>query len=169
MGSDGLDNIKGGSGADSISGLDGVDYLYGSGGADTLDGGAGDDVLSGGAGSDLLTGGLGADTFLIDGKVTADMAGLDRITDFTHGVDRLGFSSRMSLAGSQLWGGVENSYADALAVANQKISSGEANVVAVQLGSDVVVFAGADMHHRVDAAVVLVGKSLSDVDAWDVF
>jgi hypothetical protein len=101
--------------------------------------------------------------------VSSSIADLDRITDFTHGVDRIGFSSRLSLAGTQMWTGVETSYANALADANQKISSGEAHIVAVQLGSDVVVFAGADMHHSVDSAVVLVGKSLSDVDAWDVF
>src|SRR5690242_9871806 len=135
VGTDGLDNLKGGAGGDLISGGDGVDYLYGSGGADSLDGGAGDDVLTGGAGADLMTGGAGADTFIIQDRLST-LADLDRITDFTHGVDRLGFSSRTSLAGSVMWKGVESSYASALADATQKISSGQANVVAVQVGSD---------------------------------
>jgi Ca2+-binding RTX toxin-like protein len=169
IGTAGADDLKGTAGADSLSGGDGNDLLRGEGGGDTLDGGAGSDTLLGGRGSDVLTGGSGSDTFLISGRVTAVQADLDRITDFTHGEDRLGFGSHVSLAGHSFWSGVEANYADALAVATDQITSGAADVVAVQVGSDVIVFADSDLHDHVSNAVVLVGQTLAGVDQWDVF
>jgi Ca2+-binding RTX toxin-like protein len=148
--------------------MDGNDSLSGGRGADTLDGGAGDDYLRGGPGADLLTGGAGNDTFLIDGPAPTNFADLDRITDFTHDQDRLAFSDKISIAGSNLVSATESTYADALAFATHQITSGAAQIVTVQLGSDVVVFAGANMDHTVDAAVLLVGKTLADIDQWDV-
>jgi serralysin len=64
------------------------DLLVGGAGADRLSGAAGDDILMDGAGVDTLTGGAGADTFVI----SAD-GGLDTITDFTIGIDRIELSS----------------------------------------------------------------------------
>jgi Ca2+-binding RTX toxin-like protein len=58
--------------------------LVGGAGADTLRGGAGDDTLFGGAGRDVLTGGAGRDTFVL-----AAGGGVDTITDFTSGTDRI--------------------------------------------------------------------------------
>ncbi len=55
-------------------------------------------------------------------------------------------------------------YAAALSAANAKIAAGASDYVAVKVGADVIVFA--DSHHNngtADAAVVLVGKSLSDI------
>ena len=163
------DGLTGTSGGDSLSGGDGNDLLRGKGGADTLDGGAGNDTLCGGRGADLLTGGSGNDTFLISGKVTATQDGLDRITDFTHGEDRLGFGGQMSLAGHSFWSGSAATYGDAVAAASQQITSGAADMVAVQVGSDVIVFADSSLHNHLDSAVVLVGKTLADINQWDVF
>jgi Ca2+-binding RTX toxin-like protein len=163
------DELKGGAGSDLISGLDGRDFIYGGGGNDTLDGGSGDDWLYGGAGADQLTGGAGADTFVIDGRLGATLDDVDHVVDFTHGEDRLGFSDRISLAGRLMSTGTATTYDEALTSARGLIGSGSANVVAIQLGADVVVFAGADLHTRVDAAVVLVGKTLSGIDNWDIY
>ncbi|HEX4709448.1 calcium-binding protein [Phenylobacterium sp.] len=168
-GTSGDDDLRGTSGCDSLSGGDGNDLLCGVGGADTLDGGAGNDTLSGGRGADLLTGGAGSDTFLISGKVTATQDGLDRITDFTHGEDRLGFGGQTSLSGHSFWSGSAATYGDAVAAAAQQITSGAADVVAVQVGSDVIVFADTSLHNHMDSAVVLVGKTLADINQWDVF
>src|SRR5437879_6516650 len=129
-GTTGDDDIRGTSGCDSLSGGDGNDLLRAEGGADTLDGGAGNDTLSGGRGADLLTGGSGSDTFLISGRVTDTQDGLDRITDFTHGEDRLGFGGQMSLAGHSFWSGSAATYGDAVAAATQQITSGAADLVA---------------------------------------
>ena len=168
-GTAGDDYLKGASGGDSLSGGDGNDMLCGGGGADTLDGGAGNDTLVGGRGADVLTGGSGSDTFLISGKVTATQDGLDRITDFTHGEDRLGFGGQMSLAGHSFWSGSAATYGDAVAAATQQITSGAADLVAVQVGTDVIVFADSSLHNHVDAAVVLVGQTLAGISQWDVF
>jgi Ca2+-binding RTX toxin-like protein len=168
-GTTGDDDLKGTSGCDSLSGGDGNDLLTAQGGADTLDGGAGNDTLSGGRGADLLTGGSGSDTFLIQGRVTDTQDGLDRISDFTHGEDRLGFGGQTSLAGHSFWSGSAATYGDAVAAAAQQITSGAADVVAVQVGADVIVFADTSLHNHLDAGVVLVGKTLADISQWDVF
>ncbi|MEM7471041.1 MAG: hypothetical protein AAF340_06785 [Pseudomonadota bacterium] len=68
-----------------LLGTDAADALTGGVENDILDGGAGDDVLDGGiGGSDMLTGGEGRDSF-----VFAKDGGIDTVTDFTTGEDKL--------------------------------------------------------------------------------
>lgn len=169
IGTDGSDDLSGKTGDDSLSGAGGNDQLDGGRGDDTIDGGDGNDLIWGGAGSDVLYGGTGADTFFIGGQTGATMADLDRIMDFTHGEDRLGFSTKVSIAGHDMATGTAANYADALAQATAQISSNTADIVAVQVGSDVVVFADAELTNQIGGAVVLVGKTLADVGQWDVF
>ncbi|MBL6431123.1 MAG: type I secretion C-terminal target domain-containing protein [Alphaproteobacteria bacterium] len=71
-----------------MRGLGGNDRLLGLEGDDTLEGGDGADVLAGGPGFDTLTGGAQADTF-----VMSDFDGVDTITDFMPGEDRLDVSA----------------------------------------------------------------------------
>ncbi|MFL5295196.1 MAG: calcium-binding protein [Phenylobacterium sp.] len=164
-----VDDLTGKSGDDSLSGLDGNDMLHGGRGDDTVDGGAGDDSIWGGVGSDLLTGGAGRDTFFIEGQTGATMGDLDRITDFTHGEDRIGFGGKVSIAGHGFTSGTAATYDDALTFAAQQIQGHTADIVAVQVGGDVVVFADADLTDKVGGAAVLVGKTLTDIGQWDVF
>jgi Ca2+-binding RTX toxin-like protein len=65
--------------------------LSGEGGKDTLIGGDGNDTLIGGAGNDILTGGNGGDFFLynINAAFTSTAIGIDRITDFVKGSDKI--------------------------------------------------------------------------------
>lgn len=79
------DQLFGDSGVDQLSGDRGNDRLVGGNEADTLLGGVGNDLLNGGLGNDKLTGGSGDDIFVL-----ANGAGVDVITDFTNGSDRLG-------------------------------------------------------------------------------
>lgn len=167
-GTSGDDVLKGGAGDDNISGLDGNDFLKGAGGDDTLDGGAGNDTLDGGTGSDLLTGGAGEDVFLVSGKVTATEDGLDRIADFTTGVDRIGFGGSVSLAGHTATT-VSGDYATVLGLATTAITSGQDDIVFAQVGNDLVVFADSDLRDTVGGAIVLVGKTAADVSVWDLF
>lgn len=63
--------------------------------SDILSGMAGNDTLSGGGGNDTLTGGLGNDVFLFDGTAVTNnyyygsVFGVDTITDFVSGVDKI--------------------------------------------------------------------------------
>ena len=94
--------------ADFLYGEVGNDTLYGGGGADYLQGGIGDDILVGGAGADTLigddgsntgpgrnenAGAAGRDVFRL--QIYTDSAsgrGIDTITDFVAGVDKIDLS-----------------------------------------------------------------------------
>ncbi len=80
-GTDGADNLVGGSGDDTLDTGLGDDALFGRDGNDVLDGGDGNDTLSGEAGDDLLQGGNGNDTYIYS-------AGLDTIKDYA-GTDKI--------------------------------------------------------------------------------
>jgi Ca2+-binding RTX toxin-like protein len=98
-------------GADSLLGFSGNDSVLGGDAAagteldDTLRGGAGDDTLVGGAGNDYLVGGADNDQFLfgeVAGVGTIDVGvgtdagsklGLDTITDFGFGEDKIALNS----------------------------------------------------------------------------
>ncbi|MEL7464348.1 MAG: matrixin family metalloprotease [Pseudomonadota bacterium] len=80
----GEDDIFGGQGRDALRGDGGNDDLYGGGGRDRLFGGDGNDELTGGAGVDTITGGAGRDVFVFTAQ-----KGLDVVTDFTPGGDRI--------------------------------------------------------------------------------
>jgi Ca2+-binding RTX toxin-like protein len=99
-GNDGNDTIAGGEGRDLVFADGGDDWVQGDDGNDTLYGGDGNDVLAGGAGEDLLTGGGGSDRF----RLTGSNFGLDRITDYQVGVDKIelqlsGFSALKTTVG----------------------------------------------------------------------
>ncbi|MFN7053195.1 MAG: M10 family metallopeptidase C-terminal domain-containing protein, partial [Gemmobacter sp.] len=97
----------------TLSGTGGNDILAGSAAADRLLGGAGDDILMDGAGVDVLTGGAGADIFVMSSD-----GGVDTITDFTPGVDRIDLSgwpmlrSRAQLTIVQTGNGMRITYGD---------------------------------------------------------
>nr|WP_242055142.1 putative Ig domain-containing protein [Nostoc flagelliforme] len=78
----------------AIAGNSSNNLLKGLGGKDTLIGNAGDDILVGGAGNDLLTGGQGADSFLFGSGAafTESAFGIDTITDFSKGTDKIALS-----------------------------------------------------------------------------
>lgn len=85
------DNLVGQAGNDTLAGAGNADTLFGAGGNDLLQGGIGNDVLNGGSGNDTLTGGAGRDSFKFNSErafQTADL-GVDRITDFVRGTDKI--------------------------------------------------------------------------------
>ncbi len=86
--------ISGTRNADILMAGGGNDSIQGMIGDDLLDGGDGDDTLLGGGGTDTLTGGLGRDWFLFDSPV-APASGVDLITDFAPGIDKISLSRRV--------------------------------------------------------------------------
>jgi Ca2+-binding RTX toxin-like protein len=184
----GSDVIATGGGADNINSGDGNDKIDAGAGNDVINGGAGNDAIHGGHGVDLMTGGGGNDLFTFnvgDSPVSAGAStagaglgptGVDQIRDWTsadgleffnaatgttplaHGTD-LNFSTTTA-----------SDFASAITAANAHLGGGI--YVAVQVGSDVVVFAdnssttvGTPDHSitAADDAVTLVGKSLADI------
>jgi Ca2+-binding RTX toxin-like protein len=125
----GSSNITGtGNGLDNlITGNSGNNLLKGLGGKDTIDGAVGNDTLIGGAGDDLLTGGEGADNFLFgSGAVFAMNAfGVDRITDFTPGSDKIALSKTSFATLSSAIGG--NLQTSELAIINDDNLAGSSS------------------------------------------
>ncbi|MBD1911854.1 MULTISPECIES: choice-of-anchor Q domain-containing protein [unclassified Leptolyngbya] len=107
----GLDNsndvINAQGGNDTINGLSGNDLLRGEAGNDSLVGGTGDDTLSGGAGDDALSGGAGSDIFAFRSEIpfAATNFGVDTVTDFVRGSDRIGLSRTAFTALTSVIGG----------------------------------------------------------------
>jgi Ca2+-binding RTX toxin-like protein len=102
-GNSGANVISGNGGANVLSGLEGNDTLSGLHGNDTLLGGGGSDRLQGEFGNDVLTGGGSRDFFVF--RLTPDIDGVDRITDFLRGTDELLFenASFTALGASGAW------------------------------------------------------------------
>jgi len=88
-----IENATGGTGNDRITGNTLSNLLIGGSGNDILQGLGGDDILWGGAGNDLLTGGVGNDQYLFQsGVVFSSSLGIDYITQFDIGKDKISLS-----------------------------------------------------------------------------
>lgn len=106
----GNDTLIGGDGNDVLFGEAGRNLIYGGNGNDRLEGGGLFDVLNGGAGSDrlhgsydidVMTGGTETDQFIFadfEEFIAITAVGLDRITDFLPGTDRIDLSAIDALA-----------------------------------------------------------------------
>jgi Ca2+-binding RTX toxin-like protein len=159
----GDDTITGGPLEDLLRGYGGDDLIQTGGGADTLDGGAGADTLDGGAGDDLITTGGGADVIVV-GQGASVPGQSDVVTDWSSG-DTVRFAHPSGDATAYAEGSAAD-YATATAFANSLIASGAANVVSVQVGADVAVFAdSADDNGIADDGLMLAGRTLADVSA----
>jgi hypothetical protein len=101
-GGNGNDSLIGNAGNDTLIGGNGTDFLVGSAGNDLLNGDNGSDTLRGGLGNDTLIGGLGPDVF-----VFAAGEGIDTISDFQLGTDKIGLTGgltfgNLSFSGNQI-------------------------------------------------------------------
>jgi Ca2+-binding RTX toxin-like protein len=102
-----IENVMGSSFADTIIGDSFHNTLNGGAGNDHLQGGAGGDTLIGGVGADTLTGGEGQDIF-----VFTPGSGVDFITDFEQGLDKIDLTAYSKTHGGSIFG-----HDDTLAVA----------------------------------------------------
>lgn len=90
--------LLGQGGKDVIYANDGDDIVLGRGNNDKLYGGKGDDVVWGGKGYDRVSGGAGKDTFVV-----AQKTGLDTITDFRVGTDKIGLAYGLEYNDVSVW------------------------------------------------------------------
>lgn len=185
----GADIIRGGTGGDTVLGGVGNDTLFSGGGGDLLEGGAGDDllvisvgkadggdgadtILSSGSGKAIIEGGIDFDRFEFMGQGSARFEDADEIRDWGRR-ETLHFD-RYIISPASTDNYVEIAapdYEAALARADAIMAEGKAAYVAVQIGlGDVVVFAETDgiLMNGADAAVILAGRTLADID-WDNF
>ncbi|MCZ8222503.1 MAG: M10 family metallopeptidase C-terminal domain-containing protein [Microcystis sp. LE19-84.1B] len=89
-----IENIISDSGNDRLTGNSLNNTLTGGGGNDQLTGQNGNDSLIGGSGDDLLTGGNGSDNFIFN----SSNLGIDAISDFTSGSDKIVLSKAIFTA-----------------------------------------------------------------------
>src|SRR5262249_40901380 len=151
-------------GQDSFSGDAGNDLIFGQGGNDTINGGSGNDTIDGGLGKDILTGGGGVDRFNI--STSGDSSPVAGSSDQILGWDGTTYRLHFAPAATGAAAYSETTAADfgaALTAANTVLGGGTVDVVAVQIGSDVVVFADTNAGNSAGDAIVLVGKSLTDI------
>lgn len=93
-GTDASESVMGSNGNDTLLGNRGDDSLVGGAGNDSMDGGEDNDTLIGNAGVDICTGGYGADQFVfnLNARFNRTLMGVDQITDFTKGEDKIALS-----------------------------------------------------------------------------
>lgn len=156
------DLMDGEAGDDTISARDGANLIKGGLGLDKLTGGTGADTLDGGAGTDILTGGGGADVFVfVDATGTPSVSSLDRITDWGSD-DKIQLRMLGAVGYSEV---TAADYATAESMATAKLASGTAEVIAIQVGADVVIFADGSAANTVFSVTALVGRTLNDIAA----
>ena len=175
----GADTITGGAGNDTISTGDGNDVVtLGNGSLVHLTVGAGTDTITAGTGQDIITKSSGGnDIFHFAGHGVATQGLQDAIIGWNGGTsanpaDKIDFGGTV---GGHVTAVVDTAsvtdYATAVTEADNQVHNHGYNVVALQVGTDVVVFADstADGHITLaDQAVVLIGRSLSDVHTGNI-
>lgn len=160
---DQIDQLNGEEGDDVLVTKAGGDLLRGGSGADSLNSGDGADTLDGGTGADTLSGGAGADRFVLTAHTDVlSLTGADRIVDW-QASDQIQLKTAIAASGYAETSASD--FAAALTAAQGLIGSGSAEAVAVQVGVDVVIFVDGSAANTVDAAAILAGRNLSDIDS----
>ncbi|MBW4533543.1 MAG: VWA domain-containing protein [Pleurocapsa minor HA4230-MV1] len=131
-GAEGNDTVNGGAGNDKLYGKTGNDLLIGSQGDDYFSGLDGVDTLIGNEGNDSFNGGTGSDRFVYDTNAafTPSSVGIDLLTDFTSGTDKIVLDKTTFTAlGSVVGGGF--SLASEFAVVGSDAATATANALIV--------------------------------------
>lgn len=149
-----------GSGNDTLSGGDGDDSIVAGLGKDSITGDAGDDTISITGGGNVIAGGAGSDKFIF-GAGNTSTGNVPAIIDWDGAHDTLSFLG-FTPNPSDYTTATAATYADALVTASRLTMQNHFSFVAVQVGPDVILFAGGA--GGPSSVVDLVGRSLSDFD-----
>ncbi|MDP3489795.1 MAG: calcium-binding protein [Phenylobacterium sp.] len=131
---------------------------------------AGNDTITGSAGVDTLTGGGGNDRFVFGAGDTSSTTGsVDRINDFTSADDSISFGVAATASNYVEFGyaTLTYTYAQAFSDASSLINGGQRDIIAVQVGADVYVFADVSGTNMVTGVVYLSGVTLAGVEQAD--
>ena len=159
--------------ANRFTGGGGNDGIYGGRQGDELAGGAGNDTLVGGPGGDFLDGGPGADLYIAhpgDAAIAQGifLTGRDTISDWD-AQDRLSFAG-LNVTAANYAETTADSMENAARAAHALIAGGTIDVVAVQYGVQVLVFADTLQNNgEADDVVLLGGATLADIDVSRFF
>jgi len=163
--------LDGGEGANTITAIGGSGTIVGGAGDDvisvqsttsryTINAGGGDDTITASGGPDVITGGGGGDRFiLVAGATTPGMA--PQILDWSGAVDKLSFRG-FTPNPSDYASATASDYSTAVDTATRLTTQNHFSFVAVQVGGDLIVFAGGS--GGLTSVVDLVGRSLADFD-----
>lgn len=167
FGNDTGDLLDGGDGNDRLQARGGANTLLGGAGNDSMEGGIGAETFDGGAGFDTLAGGFGADLFIEDDAIGVQFVISTTLNRITHWENSDHIQLRGKITADQY---VERT-ADTLFAAQNAAEAalqGGAEVVAVQVGTDVVVYTDVSAGVSIHNAVLLAGRTLADI-AFDNF
>ena len=116
-----------------------------------------------------MSGGAGTDVFVFAASESGVVIGaVDQILDWEAG-DSLRFGLGAAVAGQTYFEETAADYDAALVLANARVAAG-VDFIAVQVGSNVIVFADTGGNNGVaEDAVVLVGRTLADIAAGNIF
>ena len=126
-----IENIIGDSGNDRLTGNSLNNTLTGGGGNDQLTGQDGNDSLIGGSGDDLLTGGNGSDNFIFN----SSNLGIDAISDFTPGSDKIVLSKAIFTALQSSIGNGFSQPAEFASVADDDLAATSSAFIVYSTGS----------------------------------
>ena len=143
-----------------IIGTNKADHLVGTAGDDVIEGRRGNDWLGGGRGNDILTGGAGRDTFALRAG-----DGVDVITDYQQGEDRLLFDAGVGRYDGQL-GGFFGPLYDGQVFSNSN-DSASWTVSAVDYNGDGVTDTRIDM--STGGSFVVLGLAPNMLGSADIF
>jgi Ca2+-binding RTX toxin-like protein len=145
----------------TINGTSGNDVLTGTSVAEKIVGSGGNDKIYGKGGMDILTGGTGSDTFAFD--TALGTSNVDTITDFTPGVDKIMFSSKVF---TSLW--VQTLGADVFRVGTKALDHNDHIIYDKATGTLSYDADGSGSIAAVQFAKVAAGLALSASDFYTI-
>lgn len=153
--------VIGSTGDDALTGRDSPPGLFLPGGepvGDALFGGPGADTINSGNGQDTVSGGSGADLFVFN---TGQTGTGEVVTDFET-IDRIAFD--VVPTGLTYFEGTAGSVNSANTAAQNEIMANRADVVAMQVGPDVYIYADGAGRNLFTNVVILKRTALSQLD-----
>lgn len=162
FGNESGDLLDGGDGNDRMFARGASNTLLGGAGNDLMEGGEGAETFDGGAGFDTLAGGFGADLFIEDDGLGVQFVISTTLNRITHWENSDHIQLRGKITAQQYVETQAENLFTAQTVAETALQGG-AEVVAIQIGADVVIYTDVSAGSSIHNAIMLAGRSLADI------